>query len=136
MNHGNGCRDFFLLLTTRKVDVMNTVGERIKFLRKLRKYSQVEFAEAIGISQGTLSDIENDRTKPSIDTVISIHMAFNCSFNWLLLNRSQDTRTDNPEFVLSLREIDMIQNYRELESVDQNEINEIIKIKRRLKKLL
>lgn len=115
---------------------MNTIGERIKILRKSKELSQVEFAEAIGISQGTLSDIENDRCKPSIDTIISIHNAFNCSFNWLLINKSQDIRTDNPEIVLSLGEIDMIRNYRKLEMIDQSEINEIIKIKRRLRKEL
>lgn len=65
---------------------MNTIGDRIKLLRKSRKLNQMEFAEAIGISQGTLSDIENDRSKPSIDTIISIHNTFVVLTGCLLTN--------------------------------------------------
>lgn len=38
-----------------------TVGQRIRWWRQHLKISQGKFAKAVGISQGTLSDLENDR---------------------------------------------------------------------------
>jgi transcriptional regulator with XRE-family HTH domain len=43
-------------------------------LRKNAGLTQIEFAKRIGVSQGTLSDIEQGNCNPSIDTVLSIHI--------------------------------------------------------------
>jgi DNA-binding XRE family transcriptional regulator len=45
---------------------------------------QVEFAKVIGISQGTLSDIEKGKYKPSIETIISTSEEFGVTTDWLL----------------------------------------------------
>lgn len=42
---------------------MTTIGSRVRFLRKLRGYNQVELAALVGISQGSLSLIEKDKTE-------------------------------------------------------------------------
>lgn len=63
---------------------MESIGKRFKHLRKTIKMNQVNFAQAIGISQGTLSDIEKCKFKPSIETVISASVYFNISTDWLL----------------------------------------------------
>lgn len=47
--------------------------------------TQIEFARLIGVSQGTLSDIEKDRCKPSVDTLVSIRKSFKVDINWLLV---------------------------------------------------
>ncbi|MCD9025696.1 helix-turn-helix transcriptional regulator [Cohnella sp. NL03-T5] len=46
--------------------------------------SQVEFSERIGISQGRLSEIEQDKTKPFADTLIQLRKHFQIDLNWLL----------------------------------------------------
>jgi DNA-binding XRE family transcriptional regulator len=51
---------------------MENLGSRIKTVRKLNKINQVDFANRIGISQATLSELEQDKYKPSVDTVLSI----------------------------------------------------------------
>ncbi|MFD0588740.1 helix-turn-helix domain-containing protein [Paenibacillus sp. GCM10027627] len=52
---------------------MNLIGENIRSLRKQVGLTQVEFSKQIGVSQGTLSDIELGNCTPSVETVLSIH---------------------------------------------------------------
>ncbi|MEB1806017.1 MAG: helix-turn-helix domain-containing protein [Bacillaceae bacterium] len=63
---------------------METIGERIKELRKSVDLSQKEFSKKIGISQGSLSDIEKGRNKPSIETFIAISNQFNVTIDWII----------------------------------------------------
>lgn len=63
---------------------MNSIGERFKTIRKSLEMNQIEFAKKIGISQGTLSDIEKSKFKPSIETVISTSEVFGVTTDWLL----------------------------------------------------
>jgi transcriptional regulator with XRE-family HTH domain len=42
---------------------MATIGQRVRLLRKLRGYSQVELAALAGITQGSLSLIETNKTE-------------------------------------------------------------------------
>ena len=37
---------------------MSSIGERIKRIRKIHEHNQVEFSNMIGVSQGTLSELE------------------------------------------------------------------------------
>ncbi|NOU93854.1 helix-turn-helix domain-containing protein [Paenibacillus sp. LMG 31456] len=68
---------------------MNDIGGNIKRLRKLHMLNQIEFAKRIGISQGSLSDIESGKCSPSIETVVSIYRSFNCSLEILLLGEEK-----------------------------------------------
>ena len=61
-----------------------TINERFKHVRKHFKLTQTDFAKAIGISQGNVSDIENGKFIPSTDSVVSVVRHFNVSFEWLL----------------------------------------------------
>lgn len=63
---------------------METIGVKIKKLRKKHKMSQIEFSGRIGISQGRLSEIEQDKTKPSAETLIQLRKHFHINLNWLL----------------------------------------------------
>ncbi len=47
---------------------METFGTRVKKERKLAKLTQIELARAVGMSQGNLSDIENDAVPTSTYT--------------------------------------------------------------------
>ncbi|OMF81577.1 helix-turn-helix domain-containing protein [Paenibacillus glucanolyticus] len=79
----------------------NDIGQKIKNLRKLNSFNQVEFAKIIGISQGTLSDIESGKSNPSIDTLISLHEKFDVNLNWLIKGQhyltSKKTNISNRE---------------------------------------
>lgn len=59
--------------------------ERIKQLMESRGLSQKAFAQFTGISEGTLSGVLNDRTRPTLQIVEAIHTHFpNVSLEWLL----------------------------------------------------
>ncbi|AUJ88471.1 MULTISPECIES: helix-turn-helix domain-containing protein [Paenibacillus] len=43
---------------------MSTIGQRIRTIRKTNNLNQIKFANTIGISQGTLSELEQDKYRP------------------------------------------------------------------------
>lgn len=51
------------------------VGENIRTIRKLKKISINKLSKLAGVSLGFLSDIENGKTNPSIDTLEKISEA-------------------------------------------------------------
>lgn len=62
-----------------------SMKERIKQLMESRGLSQKAFAQFTGISEGTLSGVLNDRTRPTLQIVEAIHTHFpNVSLEWLL----------------------------------------------------
>ncbi len=60
----------------KAVDV--SVGESVRIVRELQGYSQNELAKLTGISQATISAIENDRVRPGVDRAKVIATALKC----------------------------------------------------------
>lgn len=54
------------------------IGKKIKELRKSKDLTQEEFSEIVGVSRSYLSDIENDRYSPSLDTLKQIAERSGC----------------------------------------------------------
>ncbi|TYB34548.1 MAG: helix-turn-helix transcriptional regulator [Flexistipes sinusarabici] len=67
-----------------------SIGKRIKKLRKTMGKNTKTFASFIGISQGSLSDIENDRTHPSCNTLISLSQKTDVCILWLLTGQNNN----------------------------------------------
>lgn len=63
------------------------VGDRLKNIRKKDKKSQEEFAKNIGISRSYLSDLENNRKSPSINTIKEIAKKVGVSTYYLLYGK-------------------------------------------------
>jgi len=61
----------------------NDLGERIYRLRLIAGIGQVDFAERLGIANGSVSKIENGRMPVSDDLVERIARAFDCSTTFL-----------------------------------------------------
>lgn len=55
---------------------MDTVGDRIKHLRKNNNLTQKELAERIGISRSTLAGYETNQIEPSLNVVFKISSEF------------------------------------------------------------
>lgn len=60
------------------------LGHRIKEYRLKKGLKVKQLAKIIGISQGSLSDIENEKTKPSSDTIVAFVDHTDISPAWLL----------------------------------------------------
>lgn len=104
------------------------VGDRLKDIRKKDKKSQEEFAKRIGISRSYLSDLENNRKSPSINTIKEIAEKAGVS-TYYLLHGSLEEYTNNliDDLKKELKDSDTINNgvipfiIREIESqISQN----------------
>lgn len=60
------------------------LGERIREIRKKNQMNQTEFSNRVGVSQGTLSELEQNKYNPSLETVLAIIKEFNVNATWLL----------------------------------------------------
>ena len=60
----------------RRVEV--SVGESVRVLRELQEMSQNQLAEATGISQATISGIENDRIRLGAERAKVLATALKC----------------------------------------------------------
>lgn len=60
-----------------------TINERIKYLRKLKKISQKEFAKKLGITQSGVSYIEQPNTIIAEKTIKTICSIFSINEKWL-----------------------------------------------------
>lgn len=110
-----------------------TLGQRIKNVRKRNKLNQVEFAKIIGVSQGTLSELEKDKYNPSIETIISIHKNFRVDLEWLLVNPIEDNNSKNTYLSkVEGKEVELLTLFRKLKVADQDEIMGIIELKIKL----
>lgn len=59
-------------MKTETYDIKKKLGERIKYLRHEKKFTQEEFAEKINIEPQSLSNIERGKFSPSIETLQKI----------------------------------------------------------------
>lgn len=99
-----------------------SVGERIKSLRRQLKMTQIEFAKRVGISQGTLSEIESGNAKPSFDVLVVLGKNFTVDLNWLIINTDQ-------QFTLKSDELTLLKNYRQLEDLAKEEMLDYTELK-------
>jgi transcriptional regulator with XRE-family HTH domain len=75
------------------------IGRKIREYRLTKGLKLKEFAPLIGISQGSLSDIENEKTKPSADTVVSIVRTTRINPWWLLLDQGEMFDHKQPDMI-------------------------------------
>jgi len=60
----------------KRVDV--SVGESVRIIRELQEYSQNQLAELTGITQSTISAIENDRVQLGVERAKVLAKALRC----------------------------------------------------------
>lgn len=62
---------------------MKTIGERIKFVRQSKDYTQQKFADVLGLKRNTIATYELDKTAPSDRTISDICREFGVDRVWL-----------------------------------------------------
>ena len=110
-----------------------TIGSRIKMIRKTNKVNQATFSNQIGISQATLSELEQDKYKPSVDTIMALSTHFGVSIEWLLFGVISNSVGDGGRVFdvhnISKIEGDLLEEFRKLKVKDQEEILDFIRLK-------
>ena len=68
----------------KKSGVAKFLGSRLRQWRKSLPLKSFELAKLIKISQGSLSDIENNKSLPSADTIAKLYQHTDLNIIWLL----------------------------------------------------
>lgn len=63
---------------------MKTFGENLKYIRKLNKISQMDFAEKMNTTQQRVSEWECNKVEPSLYNIIRILNVFDITFEELI----------------------------------------------------
>jgi transcriptional regulator with XRE-family HTH domain len=98
-------------------------------IRKLNKINQIDFSNRIGISQATLSELEQDKYKPSVDTILAIVEGFEANVEWILLGTESSAAKAFGIKNVNEKEGNMLLHFDKLKSSDQDEIIDFIKLK-------
>lgn len=65
------------------------IGDNIRRYRELKKLKGIELARILGISSGTLSDIENNKNSPNADTLSRFAKETDVNIDWLLTGEGE-----------------------------------------------
>lgn len=108
------------ILIRNGVIQIDTIGNRIKEIRKATGKTQQAFADAIGLKRNTVATYEMGKATPSDRTITDICREFNVDEIWL--------RTGNGEmFVPMPEDEDFIQTMAEIEVSDDSFIKAILR---------
>ena len=106
---------------------MDTLGERIAFLRDNMEMTQTELAEKIGITPMTLAKYTKDLNEPRSSTIMKLAQVLNTTSDYIvgLTNDYSRPHADQttPE---TKREKDLIFKFRELSEKDKIRVEERI----------
>lgn len=124
-----------------------TVGSRIKELRKQHKLTLRELARRADISHTFLSDIENNRSQPSLNRLRDIAEALQVKISYLLgekwdkvneVNNRHYLPSSDPELVKLVKTLEKRPELRTLlnisKGLSQETIRQILKIVKTFKK--
>ena len=108
------------------MEELTTIGKRISYTRNhLLSMNQKEFSRLLGISQGSLSEIENNKRGLPMEAIIALlkYSKPNTSVSvfWILTGET-DTRSS----CLSTDETELISTYRTLDRRGQHRIHTTI----------
>ncbi|MDE5768138.1 MAG: helix-turn-helix domain-containing protein [Oscillospiraceae bacterium] len=70
---------------------VKTLGQRIRHLRIKNKMTQKTLAEALYVSESTVSYWERDKTEPSIIFIVRLTALFQTSLNYLIIGNEKST---------------------------------------------
>lgn len=85
---------------------MNSIGERLKYLRKLNKLTQKQVADKTGVQRGNISHYEKNNFLPSKVALISFANFFKTSYDWIVCGNGAI-----PKPINEVNHSDIINNY-------------------------
>lgn len=121
-----------------------TIGERIRTRRKELNLTMKAIFEQENIKTGNLSELENDKYLPSVQTLIALSRVLECSIDWILTGKEYvppDSEALNIENLkveqgllcdgspLSNIEADLVAMFRLLPSWEKEDIFDLVHLK-------
>lgn len=104
-----------------------TLGEKIKSARKAKKLTQYQLAGMVNAKHNSVSDWENDKSKPDMNTIGLLCRALDLTPTYLVGSKSDDEYAGIVSKIMNEPGLlDMIDNYFSLSSQDKDAILQII----------
>ena len=67
-----------------------SIGDRLRYLIEVRKYTQVELAKKIGVTQAAISNLVTDSSrKPSAPTLLKLAAALQANPDWIMTGQGE-----------------------------------------------
>lgn len=79
-----------------------TIGKRIKSWRKSKQLRLVDLSEMIEVSQGSLSDLENNKSQPSYETLRRLNTKAGIDLYWLFGIEKKKSKDQSKEILKNL----------------------------------
>ena len=91
-------------------EVFNMIGEVLQRMRKIYGYKAIEMSEKLGISNSYLSEIENNKKKPSLELLEVYSNVFEIKVSSLILmsEKLEDSSNNNSDDFIRKTMIKMI----------------------------
>lgn len=102
----------------------DSLGTRIKTLRKQMNMSQKELGEIVNLHNSNIGRIENGNVYPTADVLLKLSHFFHVSSDWLLSGTEFNTEICN-----NADEITLLNNYRQLTDSEKSDISGLIEYK-------
>lgn len=84
----------------------STLGEKIKTARKNKNITQKQLADKIGVVHNSISDWENNKNKPDLDTISLLCGVLGITPNYLLSVTSEEISPSEKKFMEKYRDLD------------------------------
>ncbi len=109
-----------------------TLGEKIKTARTAKKLTQKQLADIVNAKHNSVSDWENNKSKPDMDTIELLCGALELTPTYLVGNKSDEEYGNIIEKLMTEPGLlDIINDYKTLSSKDKEAIRQIISSLRR-----
>lgn len=76
-----------------------SISERFKTLRKVKKLSQTEFGERVGVSRSVIKNIENELVEPKDLFIKQVCKEYRVNFMWLTMGEGEMFE-DDEDYIL------------------------------------
>lgn len=100
----------------RAAKMEELIGDRLKRIRKHLRMTQMELAQAMGVSSGYISDIEKNKKSPGRDVLKKLYDKFHVDINYLFSGEGEfflergkgkeETRKKEPKTWSEIKDID------------------------------
>ena len=106
---------------------MKNLGERLRYARQHKGWSQEKLAQESGVNQGTISKIEREGQAKSV-YAFELAQALEINFQWLLVGDEEQGKPSLVQTIeLSKEEKEIIVLFRKLDADNKQSIKSILR---------
>ena len=103
-----------------------SVGKRIKECRQQAGLTQEELAKLLGVSKGAIGNYESDISYPKIENMTKLFEILKTDANYLFQDEFENEMEE--DVAHNSEEINLLINYRKLDTISKEIVNKIIEI--------